>query len=172
MDGKERREALLQRLKAGGVPVTGTALAREFKVSRQIIVGDIAILRASGFDIFATPQGYILPNIQPKSVMIKAKLACQHDFQKLEEELAIIIDNGGKVLDVVVEHAVYGEIKGNLMLSSRRELAEFLAKLGNGRAEPLSAITGGVHLHTIEVPSQQVLTVIETELKRHGILIG
>ena len=171
MDGKERRKRIVQKLKTGGVPITGSALARELKVSRQIIVGDVAILRASGFNIYATPQGYMLPEKQIQTGTIRGKLACRHDLQKLEEELAVIIDNGGKVLDVVVEHAIYGEIKGNLMLASRRDLAEFLSKLNNSQDEPLSLITGGVHLHTVEVPSQEVLTIIEQELRARGILI-
>lgn len=171
MDGKERRDLILHKLKTGGVPITGGTLAREFKVSRQIIVGDIAILRAAGHNVYATPQGYILPVEQTQTGTIRVKLACRHDLQKLEEELAIIIDNGGKVLDVLVEHAIYGEIKANLMLASRRDLAEFLTKLDNSQDEPLSLITGGVHLHTVEVPSQKVLTIIEQELKNRGILI-
>lgn len=171
VDGRRRRELLLEQLKSYAAPLTGASLARELKVSRQIIVGDIAILRAAGYDIYATPQGYLLPDKKPASAWIRATLACRHSRDKLEEELAVIIDNGGKVLDVVVEHAVYGEIKANLMLSSRRELAEFLAKITAGSDAPLSVITGGVHLHTIEVPSEEVLTVIQQELKNKGILM-
>lgn len=171
IDGKKRRELLLEQLKSSETPLTGASLARELKVSRQIIVGDIAILRAAGYDIYATPQGYILPDKKTDSNWIRATLACRHGREQLEEELSIIIDNGGKVLDVVVEHAVYGEIKANLMLASRRELADFLAKITVGGDAPLSAITGGVHLHTIEVPSAKVLTAIEQELKNKGILM-
>jgi transcriptional regulator of NAD metabolism len=168
MDANKRRQQLYQKLKDAARPVTGTALAKEMGVSRQIIVGDIAILRAAGHEIFATPQGYVLP-LPGSGATITAKLACQHGREGLAKELAIIIDNGGKVLDVIVEHAVYGEIKANLMLSSRRELTDFLHKLDQG-AEPLSTITGGVHLHTVAVPSMEVLARIETELRAEGIL--
>lgn len=169
MDARERRNRLVDKLQKTGTPVTGTALAQELGVSRQVIVGDIAILRAAGVEIYATPQGYLLPAARPTAAQT-AKIACHHGWDKLADELAIIIDNGGKVLDVIVEHPVYGELKANLMLASRRDLAEFLHSLKNSGAEPLSAITGGVHLHTVEVPSPEVLARIERELERENIL--
>lgn len=169
MDTKERRNAILAKLRASEIPLTGTALAKELGVSRQIIVGDIAILRATGIAVFATPQGYILP--ESAVAAIRTTLACRHDMHNLEAELLTIIDNGGKVLDVIVEHPVYGEIKANLMLASRRELKAFLDSLATCGAEPLSVVTGGVHLHTIEVPDKAVLWQIEEELNRQGILL-
>lgn len=170
MDGKTRRQLLLDILKAGE-PVTGTSLARQLKVSRQAIVGDIAILRAAGVEIYATPQGYMLP-VAVKPGTITAKIACRHGMDDtLAKELEIIVDNGGKVIDVVVDHAVYGELRGNLMLASRRDIAEFLRKLKDSGSSPLSLVTDGVHLHTIEVPSKEALTAIETELRAAGILL-
>lgn len=169
MDTKARRNQLVDKLKQAASPVTGAVLAQELGVSRQVVVGDIAILRAAGMEIYATPQGYLLPAKRPQAVKT-AKIACHHGWDKLEEELAIMIDNGGKVLDVIVEHPVYGELKANLMLASRHDLAEFLYKLKHSGAEPLSAITGGVHLHTLEVPSLKVLNRIERELDEQGIL--
>jgi hypothetical protein len=170
VDGKERRKLLAEVLQNAKEPLAGGILARQLKVSRQVIVGDIAILRAAGVEIYATPQGYIMPAIQGPS-FITAKLACRHKRNEMAEELAIIIDNGGKVLDVIVEHSVYGEIKANLMLASRRELAVFLATIEASGAEPLSVVTGGVHLHTIEVPSVEVLRTIEEQLKERGLLV-
>ena len=169
MDARERRERLLEKLRAAEEPLTGTLLAKELGVSRQVIVTDFAILRAAGNVIYATPQGYLLPLVESKS--IKATLACKHGQDELEEELSIIVDNGGKVLDVIVDHSLYGELKANLMLGSRREIGEFLHKLKDGKAEQLASITGGVHLHTIEIPSEQVLTKIKEELKSKGILM-
>ena len=171
MDTKERRALLVDKLKTSGCSVTGAVLAKELGVSRQVIVGDIAILRAAGLGIYATPQGYVLPMAKAQ-VAIHAKLACKHDREGLANELAIIIDHGGKVLDVVVEHPLYGEIKANLMLTSRYELADFLQRLDGSGAEPLSIITGGVHLHTIEVSSHETLLCIKRELRKHGILIN
>jgi Predicted small molecule binding protein (contains 3H domain) len=169
MDAKERRNQLVAKLQATGTPVTGAALAQKLGVSRQVIVGDIAILRAAGLEIYATPQGYLLPAARLPSVQT-AKIACHHGWDKLADELAIIVDNGGKVLDVIVEHPIYGELKANLMLSSRHDLAEFLHKLKSSGAEPLSVVTGGVHLHTVEAPSRQALDRIEKELEAAAIL--
>lgn len=169
MDAKERRNQLVNKLKVTGIPVTGSALAQELGVSRQVVVGDIAILRAAGLEVYATPQGYLMPAARPQSVKT-AKIACHHGWDKLADELTIIIDNGGKVLDVIVEHPIYGELKGNLMLASRRDMDEFLHNLKNSGAEPLSAITGGIHLHTVEVPSLKVLARIEKELDEQNIL--
>ncbi len=170
MDAKERRGRLLEKLRAAEQPLTGTWLAKELGVSRQVIVTDFAILRAAGNVIYATPQGYLLPLVE-SSKSIKATLACKHGQDELEEELSIIVDNGGKVLDVIVDHSLYGELKANLMLGSRREIGEFLHKLRGNKAEQLASITGGVHLHTIEIPSEEVLTKIKEELKSKGILM-
>lgn len=170
MEAKERREQIVLSLKCAGQPLTGTFLAKELGVSRQVIVGDIAILRASGIDIYATPQGYIiLPGAASTSVT--ARFACRHGAESMEVELAAIVDNGGRVLDVSVDHPVYGEIKANLMLASRRDLAEFLHKSAESGAVPLSLVTGGVHLHTVEAPSKDILQKIAIELKQLGILL-
>ena len=56
MDTAERREKLLSFLRNAKKPLTGTQLAREFSVSRQIIVGDISVIRATGTTIYATPR--------------------------------------------------------------------------------------------------------------------
>lgn len=169
MDNKERRTKLMHILENSPNPVTGAALARKLCVSRQIIVSDIAILRAAGTaDIYATPQGYVIP---VKQQGITATLACKHSRDELAEELNIMVDNGGKVLDVVVEHPLYGEIKANLMVSSRREVNEFLARLNKSGAQPLSIITAGVHLHTVEISDTEALERMKSELRNKGFLI-
>lgn len=170
MDAKQRRQRLLELLTAADKPLTGTQLARELGVSRQVIVGDFALIRAAGAEVYATPQGYLLP--RRSAPQVSATLACKHVKGRLGEELAIIIDNGGKVIDVVVEHPLYGEIKATLMLATRRDLAQFLEQLEDSDAEPLSAITGGVHLHTVEAPDEQTLERIKSELKEKGILFN
>lgn len=170
MDAKQRRAALVARLKETAQPLTGTQLAREFGVSRQVIVGDFAILRAAGIDVYATPQGYLLP-VSENAQRLTITLACKHDRDSMEEELAVIVDNGGKVLDVSVEHPLYGEIKANLMLGSRRDIDEFLLQLAKRQAEPLSLVTGGVHLHTVEVPDNETGERIRRELRARNLLL-
>ena len=46
-EGEERREHIIQLLTQTKKPISGTELARQMKVSRQVIVQDIALLRAS-----------------------------------------------------------------------------------------------------------------------------
>ncbi|MDF2571068.1 MAG: niaR [Sporomusa sp.] len=170
MEAKERREQIVRVLRRTGQPLTGTVLAKELGVSRQVIVGDIAILRAAGSEIYATPQGYIILPVATATA-VTARFACRHGVERMEEELAVIVDNGGRVFDVSVDHPIYGEIKANLILASRRDLAEFLQKSAESGAVPLSLVTGGVHLHTVEAPSEEILQKIATELKALGILL-
>ena len=171
MNTEERRLQLLTRLQLAEQPLTGTKLSREFAVSRQIIGGDISILRAEGNQIFATPRGYILPKDVAGSSQM-ATLVCQHDAAGMERELTAIIDNGGAVLDVIVEHPVYGPIRGDLLLESRRDIKAFLTKMKKCQANPLLVVTGGVHLHTIRVPDAETLQVIRDELRQQDILVG
>ena len=59
--GVARRRRILERLRPQASPIPASELAREFRVSRQCLVQDVAILRASGQEILATPRGYRLP---------------------------------------------------------------------------------------------------------------
>ncbi|MGB9662107.1 MAG: transcription repressor NadR [Moorellaceae bacterium] len=168
MRATERREKILDILRRGE-PVTGAELARRLGVSRQVIVQDVALLRAGGSGILATPQGYLLPASEE---VFKRTFACRHDLRGLEKELLLIVDHGGKVLDVAVEHPLYGELRGYLMLSSRREVYEFIDKLKRSGAKPLYTLTGsGVHLHTVSAASEAVLKVIGQALAEAGILL-
>lgn len=171
MNTDERREQILYTLKQTSTPITGSELANIFKVSRQIIVGDITVLRASGHNIFATPRGYLLPHDQTKEEQL-ATIACQHNDDNLQTELEIIIDNGGKVRDVIVEHPLYGEIRVNLFINSRRDIQLFLAKKEKTNASALMSITKGLHYHTIEIPNMETLELIKTELNKAHILIA
>lgn len=170
MEAEERREKLLKILREKNRPVPGNRLAEDLRVSRQVIVQDIALLRAGGADIFATPQGYIMTaslKARPRKI-----LACQHNSRGIAEELETIILLGGKVLDVIVEHPLYGELKGNLMLAQQADLVEYLEKYHNSGAEPLSALTKGVHLHTVEAEDEQHLEQICEALKKKGFLLS
>ena len=60
MDAAQRREEIRKILGRSREPVSAATIASEVHVSRQIVVGDIALLRAGGADIQATPRGYIL----------------------------------------------------------------------------------------------------------------
>ena len=99
-----------------------------------------------------------------------AILACKHDDKLMRRELEIIVDNGGHVRDVIVEHPLYGEIRADLMLSTRHDVDVFQQQMAECDGKPLSLITEGVHLHTIEVPEQEVLDRIRNQLQEAGIL--
>jgi transcriptional regulator of NAD metabolism len=170
MKGIERREKISQMLRDSDMPLSGTYLAKILDVSRQVIVQDIAILRAEGREIMATPQGYIIPDY-PARYSARRIIACVHTRTGIKDELTTIIAMGGRVLDVIVEHPLYGEIRGNLMLNSIYDVEEFCKKLENGTGQPLLLLTNGIHLHTIEADIESKLDMIEDKLRSKGYII-
>lgn len=168
---KERRIKLLQRLKKSQEALIGSLLAEEFGVSRQVIVQDIALLRAEGEKIVATSQGYFYEENMGMST-VKVSIACQHSDQKeLRDELLTVVNYGGRVIDVKVEHPIYGELSGNLMISTVEDVDKFVNNYHQDGAELLSKLTDGVHLHTIEAVNEQVLAKIKKELRTKGYLL-
>ena len=168
MDAQERRQAIARRLEGASGPVSAAVLAREHSVSRQIIVGDIALLRAGGMDIAATPRGYVLP--APAAGLVRT-LACRHRADQMEEELNAMVDQGCTVLDVTVEHPVYGQLTGPLQLSNRHEVAEFLRRCSQSDARPLSDLTEGIHLHTLSCPDEGAFQRVRAALAELGVLL-
>ncbi|WP_070000681.1 transcription repressor NadR [Cellulosilyticum sp. I15G10I2] len=168
MDGEKRRELILGFLNETTQPTSGTHLSKELKVSRQIIVQDVALLRASGYDILATARGYILN--QEAGMMQKRVILVKHTPEELEDELNTIVDNGGRVRDVIISHPIYGELVGDLMLKTRRDIKQFVDKVNNTSATPLMHLTNGMHMHTIEASSKEELDIIEEELHKKGYL--
>ena len=143
MDAAARRAAILSRLEQTDHPVSAAALAREFAVSRQIIVGDVALLRT---------------------------VACVHDREGMARELEIMVDHGCQVVDVVVEHPIYGQLAGQLHLSSRYDVQEFIRSVSKNQANLLSDLTGGIHLHTLRCPSEEAFQRVRAALDEAGLL--
>lgn len=168
MEAAGRRAAILATLEQAEGPVSAAALAREFSVSRQIIVGDVALLRAGGADIAATPRGYVLPR---ESTALKRTVACVHAPEDMARELEIMVDHGCQVEDVVVEHPIYGQLTGQLHLSSRYDVGEFIRCVSESSAKPLSDLTGGIHLHTLLCPSQEAFLRVREALDQAGFLL-
>ena len=164
---EKRRAELLECLAAADAPVSASVLAAQFSVSRQIIVGDIALLRASGADISSTPRGYIINHTQQG---LLCTLACVHSCEDTAKELNIMVDNGCTVVDVIVEHPIYGQISGRLDLSSRYDVLQFVEKLSGENAPPLSSLTGGVHLHTLLCPNEAAYRRVRDELAKENLL--
>jgi len=167
MSGNKRRADILEILNES--PVSASTLAVKFGVSRQVVVSDIALLRASGHRIISTPKGYVM-DIQEKKEGILKVIMCRHLNEGLEEELFTIVDNGATVIDVIVEHSVYGQIQLNLNLSSRYDCEEFLKNLKESNSSPLAGLTDGVHFHTILCPDEECYQRIVADLKKQGIL--
>ena len=168
LDAQERRSAIARTLEQAHSPVSATALAREFSVSRQIVVGDIALLRATGMDITATPRGYIIPR---SAAGIKRTLATRHSAEEMEAELNSMVDQGCTVLDVTVEHPIYGQLTGPLNLSNRYEVGQFISRCREEEAAPLSLLTEGIHLHTVLCPDEAAFVRVREALRRQGVLL-
>lgn len=167
MDGEARRRAIQALLEHTDQPVSAAALAKEFSVSRQIVVGDVALLRAGGLEVTATPRGYILPKAAGG---VTHTLACRHGEEEMEEELNAIVDQGCTIIDVIVEHPVYGQLTGPLQLSSRYDVAQFIARSRD--AAPLSLLTNGIHLHTVSCPNEETFERVRSILRKKGILLA
>lgn len=168
MNAETRRKKIMEHLSASAGPVSATVLAGMFSVSRQVIVGDIALLRASGADITATPRGYILTK---EDVGLSRTVAVRHDLAQTEQELCIFVDNGCIVEDVIVEHHIYGQLVGSLQLASRYDVSQFMERLESGSATVLSSLTDGIHLHTLRCPDEAAYERACAELKAAGLLL-
>ncbi|HHV61499.1 MAG TPA: transcription repressor NadR [Firmicutes bacterium] len=170
LPGEKRRKELLEILRRRKAPVTGSELAGMFSVSRQVIVQDVALLRAEGVDLVATPRGYILAEAAAGRIPTRV-IACRHNgIEELRDELLTITGLGGKVIDVIVEHPLYGELRGMLMTESADDVEEFVRALSESDAKPLSVLTEGVHLHTIQAATEAALDNIERALAAKGYL--
>ncbi len=168
MTAQQRREAILDALRESQRPVSAAALARRFGVSRQIIVGDVALLRAGGASVIATPRGYVLERQRDGVVR---RVACRHRPEDMERELTIIVDNGCTAEDVIVEHSLYGQLVGQLSLSSRYDVGQFIRRAMGGGDRPLSDLTGGIHLHTLRCPDEAAFERVVQALAEAGFLV-
>ena len=170
MQNDARRAEILSTLAKSQRPISATTLAAEYHVSRQSIVGDIALLRASGADIIATSRGYLLA--ASRQPLLKKTIACRHDAAAMREELYIAVDEGCTVADVSVEHPLYGELRGQLQLATRHEVDAFLARSAECAAQPLSLLTSGIHLHTLLCPDEAAYRRVTEKLRAAGILLS
>lgn len=169
MNTKERRAEILARLRSAEQAVSASRLAGEFSVSRQIIVGDIALLRAAGEEITATPHGYVM---RTETSGYTCQVACRHEAAQMQDELNAIVDQGCTVVDVIVSHPIYGQLVGALDLSSRYEVAAFIERSQHEDAQPISSLTDGIHLHTIRCPDEAAAERVRTALAALGILLA
>ena len=166
MKGEKRRKQLLNILSSSNNPVSGGTLSKELNVSRQIIVQDISLLRANGATIFSTNKGYLLQEDRKYSRVFKV----YHTDDQVEEELSTIVDAGGQIRDVFVYHKVYGVLKAEMGIQSRRDVRSYMEEISTGKSSLLKNVTSGYHYHTIDAESEEILDAIQEELQQKGFL--
>ena len=166
MSGQERREEIIKIIKNSGRPVAGTDLANKLGVSRQVIVQDMALIRANGIEVMATNRGYVIQESKDVSRVFKVI----HSNEQVEDELNLFVDLGRKVEDVFVYHKVYGVIKATLNIKSRRDVKSYMEGISSGKSTNLLNLTSNYHYHTITAEDEQTLDWIQDELNEKGFL--
>lgn len=170
MTGEERRAKIISKLQNADTPLSGTTLAKLFHVSRQVIVQDIALMRAENHGILSTNKGYLLRSNKTEISQPKRVFYVKHETHQVMDEFKTIIDLGGKILDVAVEHELYGQISVDLFIETENDAMDFYDKLLSCRDNPLKVLTDDCHFHTVCAPSEKLLDLIEAELKQKGFL--
>lgn len=168
MNREERRLEIVRILSTSSEPVSGSQLAKLLGVSRQVIVQDIAIIREKNQNILSTTQGYIVN----KPMRCKRIYKVCHEDSHIQDELNTIVDAGGKVLDVFVYHSIYGRIQVDLLIATRLDVKKFIDNFEKGKVSALKKLTLDYHFHTIEADSEEILDIIEKELKEKSYLIN
>lgn len=166
MLGVERQQAIKTELIAAETPISANTFAKKFGVSRQTVVGDIALLRAAGEEIVSTTQGY---RYQPGYAYSQI-VVVQHNAEQMEAELMALVDVGVTIQDVQVEHPLYGLLKGELALDSRETVEHFLKQYHTSQGALLSSLTSGLHMHTLKYDQPEQLVQAKAKLAELGIL--
>ncbi len=167
MPNSNRIKIILEILNSANKPISATALGSQLSVSRQIIVGDIALLRAMGESIISTPRGYTIELPCEKEHII----ACKHtDIEQMKDELYTIVDHECGILDVTIDHAIYGQISGKLHIYTRADVDEFIQLLDEHSALPISNLTDNIHTHTLNCLSDKHFEDVKAALAKKGIL--
>lgn len=167
MKADERRKKIVDLLLASEDAISGSVLAEKLHVSRQIVVQDITILKASGYEILSTHQGYIIIDTPLAERIFKLR----HTTEQTEDELTCIVELGGTVVDVFVWHKVYGKIAAKMNLSTKEQIAQFMDDIKSGKSTELMHITSGYHYHTVRADSKELLDQIEEVLNRKGYIV-
>ena len=166
MSGEERRGKIIQALKNSDKAVSATTLSKEFDVSRQVIVQDVALLRANGKNIFSTNRGYLIQEDEETTRVFKV----QHEDDEVEKELTTIVYLGGTVEDVFVYHKVYGVLRAEMNIKSRMDIRNYMEEIRSGKSSLLKNVTSGYHYHTVRAERVEILDMIQEELQKKGLL--
>ncbi len=168
MDKESRFKKIIEILEKENAPVSGSKIANMLNITRQVVVQDVAVLKSRGYQIISTARGYILNKKEPP---FKRVFAVKHSKEDIFKELSIIVNNGGEVIDVIVEHPLYSEIRGMLNIRTIEDAKTFLSKMETSKAVPLMSLSNGIHLHTVGALTNEQLDRIEKLLKEEGFLL-
>ena len=163
MNNETRRQKIIEAIREAQGPISATTLAGRFSVSRQIIVGDIALIRAEGTRIIATNAGYI-----PGSTTHSAEVKIRHQSSDTFDEMCAVVDEGARITSIVIDHPFYGKIKCPLDIGNRAQAKAYVQAVSESGA--LESLTGGVHYHTIEAESELILLRVQKALNDKGYL--
>ncbi|PIE54366.1 MAG: transcription repressor NadR [Dethiosulfovibrio peptidovorans] len=168
VDRRKRLKFLIEILRKGYDPVSGADLADRFAVSRQAIVQDIAILREEGVPIVSTSRGY---RLDQGIAAVRRVMAVCHQADDLYRELSLVVSMGARMVDVFIDHPIYGELRGNIDVGTQEEVRRFLTLMETTGRHPLLSLSGGFHLHTMEAPDEEILQAVEDGLREAGFLV-
>ncbi|CAM4356583.1 Transcription repressor NadR [Lacicoccus alkaliphilus] len=168
---EQRRGSILEDLMQADAAISGASLAKKYDVSRQIIVSDISILKSRKHEVVSTSKGYVYQPAGEKGRPVKRVVACRHTFSQMEEELSLILDNGAMIDDVSIDHPVYGELVGELMIEDAGDMHAFLKLMDSNKSKMLAELTDNIHLHTISAHTEKILDNAVEDLRRHGFLL-
>ena len=166
MNTAERRGEILKILHNADAPVAARELAGKFGVSRQVIVQDLAVIRASAPGILSTTKGYVIQ--QDSSCTREFKV--RHSQDKAAEELNLIVDCGGSVKNTSISHRVYGRVSAEMDIRSRQDVNEFVQAINSSHSTVLSSATSGYHYHLVEASNEERLDLIGEQLEKAGFL--
>lgn len=169
--GGHRRTQILQILKDHGSPLSGAALAKLLGVSRQVIVQDIALIRAENHNILSTNKGYVYRSEDGETANPKRVFYVKHTTDQVLDEFLTILELGGTILDVAVEHEIYGQIRADLLIENPGDAHDFNKRLASCKDNPLKVLTDDCHYHTVAAPSERLLDLIQQELMLKGYLL-
>lgn len=171
LEGSQRRIRIIELLSTQTSPISGTELAKQFGVSRQVIVQDIALLRAENRDILSTNKGYLLFHSQTAEHAYREVILVRHSGEQILDEMSSIVELGGRMLDVSIDHDLYGNIRSDLVINNMEDAREFVRKMQESTSRPLCSLTDDYHYHTIAAPSRKAMELIKKDLREKGFLV-
>lgn len=167
MTGEKRREQILSAIQQAPGPVPGAALAQACHVSRQVIVQDIALLRAARYPILSTTRGYVL-----QSRCLSRVFRILPPDEGLKPILFSIVDNGGRVRNMFQPGTNGSRLEFRLNLHARSEVEAFLQGLTKPEGKLLRILVSQPHCQVVEADSKAILDRIEDTLSTKGYLAG